>query len=97
MVVSFLSMFNRRLFHISGNSIPDGLHRCTTRKFNWYLKSNAFASERQFEDSIPIFCSAMVGYTLENSAHLCKNDTDKDEDGEEEEEQEDTVGDSTTR
>lgn len=39
----------------------------------------------------------MVGYTLENSAHLCKNDTDKEEDGEEEEEQEDTVGDSTTR
>ena len=97
MVVLFLSMFNWRLFHISGNSIPDGLHRCTTRKFNWYLKSNAFASERQFEDSIPIFCSAMVGYTLENSAHLCKNDTDKEEDGEEEEEQEDTVGDSTTR
>ena len=37
-----------------GNSIPDGLHRCTTRKLNWYLKSNVLTDGQQFEDNFKV-------------------------------------------
>jgi len=61
-----------------GNSIPEGLHRCTTRKLNWYLKNGPLVDGQQLEDNFKVFCSAMVDYTIEGSVERCKNDSDDD-------------------
>ena len=40
-----------------GNSIPDGLHRCTTKTSNWFLKPEVFQPGDLKEDNFRVFCS----------------------------------------
>ena len=40
-----------------GNSIPEGLHRCTTKTSNWFLKPEVLKAGDQIEDNFKVYCT----------------------------------------